>query len=1365
MTDEIASLGIVVDDGGSVERSKKSLASLAEQGGKTEQALGKLGDAGRQSGQGLTQAASNSQRAAAGIGEIGKQARSSSDAMQSMVGSVKALAASYVSIQGVRGLLGVADEYTKFNAQLRLATRGMQEYGQAYENVIRIARGAQSEISSTGVLYARLNNALRDMGASQQQVSDITETVSLSLRVSGASAAESASAMLQLSQAFGSGVLRGEEFNAVNEAAPGIMRALADSIGVPIGALRELASEGKLTSDVVGNALKDPELLSKLREQAKEVRTVSSAWVAFKNEFTLAIGEFDKATGATRAISSALQSLSQNIGLVGAAAAGTTTLIAAMYAPKVLGGLAVLRVALAGLSLPVTAATLAVTGLTAAYVKLGGIAGNSLEDVNERIKRKTDELKKLQNTISYSAAIRGGAPAEELLKRQTKLNEELSDAIKARIALNRTADAPENKPLAQPRSIKAEFEGFSKDNPLKDLIARQEEYAEKIRQVNEYEKAGLITVQEASRYRKQFTEELSKGAEKTKKAAKEQDEFTASLSQSYADLTKQLIGLNAPQETQAQILERMLGTMPHITQAYRDWAQAQIDIAKDSAFLDSISKQQQALDDQVESIRQQALAVRDETAALGMLPSQITRVTVARLEDRKAMLEGLGLVVPEIEAQIAAYRELADAQGGKEMREAAIKAEKDRVDAAKDAAKEIQREHERMSDNINRSLTDALLRGFESGKSFAENFRDTLKNMFRALVLQPVVKFLVDASGISALGTGLVSMLSGGSASAGTLSGAGGSVGDAANLLGVGKNLYSAFTGGLDKLGATVTGSIQDLGVFLSNGNGGLADTIGGFLGQNSAQIANGLAYLPSVISLIRGDIKGAAFSVAGTALGSLLGPGGAIVGGAIGSLVGGLFGKDKPKRYGSTASGTYSGGTFTSTGSGNIGRALGVNSGLAGLNEAFAKSLGGLLSAYGLSDTVSTSSDMISRTNLRGGFYSSFDGGSVSYGNKFGKAGKVDINAAFQQMVAAVMGQTLVDAIQKSKLPEGIRALFSGFTDQAQVQSLISSVTQLNRYQADLTKQYNLTADSAAKVAKASGLAGQELIDFVNKITSTTLSLRTPGEAVLDAKSIIQEQLDAIIGPVAFPETIKAFDAMLKGIDTSTGEGISQFAGLFGLRDAVAEFLSSLGNIKTGVTDAIFGLKTPEQQLAILQSNLAAAFGELGLSVPKTVAELIALGESIDFTTEEGLNLAAIFPSLVEGFLNTKDAATSLASSFGLLDINRFKNLVDYTRAQRYAVTGNLSKLPSFDIGTNIVPKDMVAKIHEGERIIPAADNRELMQRLESPAGQDLGLITAAINRLESVSTSMAKNLASLERRVRKWDGDGMPPERMVTA
>ncbi len=96
---------------------------------------------------------------------------------------IRGLGGSFASIQSVRAVSNIADQYTKFTAQLKLATDNQGQFNQAYGNTLDIARRAQSDVNALGTLYARITNSTRELGLSQSEVASITETVALSARV------------------------------------------------------------------------------------------------------------------------------------------------------------------------------------------------------------------------------------------------------------------------------------------------------------------------------------------------------------------------------------------------------------------------------------------------------------------------------------------------------------------------------------------------------------------------------------------------------------------------------------------------------------------------------------------------------------------------------------------------------------------------------------------------------------------------------------------------------------------------------------------------------------------------------------------------------------------------------------------------------------------------------------------------------------------------------------------------------------------------------------------------------------------------------------------------------------------------------
>lgn len=192
----------------------------------------------------------------------------------------------------VRGIANAADSYNLMNARLKLATGSQEEFNTAQGELRRIAAATQTPLESLAALYGRISRPLKEAGRSQKDILKVTEAVATSFRVSGASAQEAENGVIQFAQALGSGALRGDEFNSVAEQAPRLMQALAESLNVPVGALKDMAAQGLLTADVVTTAL--VEQLGTLRSEAEALpATVGGAMTELSDRWTEAIGKAD----------------------------------------------------------------------------------------------------------------------------------------------------------------------------------------------------------------------------------------------------------------------------------------------------------------------------------------------------------------------------------------------------------------------------------------------------------------------------------------------------------------------------------------------------------------------------------------------------------------------------------------------------------------------------------------------------------------------------------------------------------------------------------------------------------------------------------------------------------------------------------------------------------------------------------------------------------------------------------------------------------------------------------------------------------------------------------------------------------------
>lgn len=203
-----------------------------------------------------------------------------------------------------REFLQLADAAKSIDAQLRLATQTFGTFNQAQEDSRRIAAATRSGLAETAGLYGNFTRATQQLGGTQDQAARATETFSKALKIGGADANAAASATLQFGQALASGALRGDEFNSIAEASPRILRLIADAVGVTQGEVRGLASEGKLTSDVLFKALTDRRFTAGIDSEFQQLPvTFDQAMGQVKNAAIITFGAFDQGGEFSTALS------------------------------------------------------------------------------------------------------------------------------------------------------------------------------------------------------------------------------------------------------------------------------------------------------------------------------------------------------------------------------------------------------------------------------------------------------------------------------------------------------------------------------------------------------------------------------------------------------------------------------------------------------------------------------------------------------------------------------------------------------------------------------------------------------------------------------------------------------------------------------------------------------------------------------------------------------------------------------------------------------------------------------------------------------------------------------------------------------
>lgn len=194
--------------------------------------------------------------------------------------------------QVAREIVRLTDAFKSMQGSLALVSASTGAASQAFSELLGMANNTGSSLESTVALYTRLANATKGVGYSQEQLLNVTDAINKAFVVSGATAQEASNAAIQLSQGLAAGALRGEELNSVMEQGPRITRALADYLGVTNGQIRAMAAEGKITAEVVTNALLRS--LSSLNEELDRMpRRFEQASTALKNNFLAAVGQVD----------------------------------------------------------------------------------------------------------------------------------------------------------------------------------------------------------------------------------------------------------------------------------------------------------------------------------------------------------------------------------------------------------------------------------------------------------------------------------------------------------------------------------------------------------------------------------------------------------------------------------------------------------------------------------------------------------------------------------------------------------------------------------------------------------------------------------------------------------------------------------------------------------------------------------------------------------------------------------------------------------------------------------------------------------------------------------------------------------------
>lgn len=236
------------------------------------------------------------------------KAASKFDQLQTSINKVAGAIAASIVVDWGRAFLVAADNMSQLNARIERLTGSAATASQTMQSLMRISSATGGSLQDTAKLWETLSTALRDTGATNGQIIQLTETLQKIGRIGGSSTEEMANALRQFGQSISSGTVRAEEFNSILEQMPELARQIAAGMGVSIGELRQLMLDGKLTAEDALNAIQK-QTGSVNAEFEKLPRTLSQANTALTNSFLSMIDSVNQATGASNGLVAVIDSM------------------------------------------------------------------------------------------------------------------------------------------------------------------------------------------------------------------------------------------------------------------------------------------------------------------------------------------------------------------------------------------------------------------------------------------------------------------------------------------------------------------------------------------------------------------------------------------------------------------------------------------------------------------------------------------------------------------------------------------------------------------------------------------------------------------------------------------------------------------------------------------------------------------------------------------------------------------------------------------------------------------------------------------------------------------------------------------------
>lgn len=1201
-------------------------------------------------------------RVAGGLGRLDEQARAASGGADTL----KTALAGIATVGTALAVIRMADAVTTLQTGLRLASGSAAEATVAYEKLFTIAQQSRVSFTELGATYATIARATQSLGISQDRLLNVTQAVGNAMTIGGGSAQSMQAALVQLGQGLGSGTLRGEELNSILEQTPRLAKALADGMGVPLGQLRALGEQGKITAESVINALEKsaPQLA---KEMASATVTVGQAFTMLSNSALKFVGEADSASGASGNLAAALQSTAGAVDTVGSAInnnqaafgviigglAGAATLAGVV---KLAGGIEALWVAvMAGSAVnPVILGLMALGAAGGAAVAAAGAFKGSVTMMKAdaaHLKNSIDAIARDVPQGMDNESVQARAAATLKMQRLTDMRTDLVQKLAlmdADTAANKTFNDKESKMLAERTAAQnAAFSGAKSIDEVRKMVklrtdVLQQGNDEAVALAKSFGTAmAKATPEEAVRLQREMGVRMIASAKETRSALKSFDTQQGAdakeaaktrldsavagyeqlqtittagekraldalsaqhgaglLSDSDYYAQRRDVAANAVTDLQATTeleleavkksglakkdqaadLAKYTGELEKLKQKQLDvtaqydagmiaWdekvhklaassAQAGLKYADDLTKaevkrIDSLRDAQKAIDDYVTATDDAAAALRFEAGLTGLSTEAHQRaIEQYRIEiDLKNKLHDID-IDPRFDGDLTGARDQA--------RAAVIAAATQRSATA--MGRITLDEWRKTTDAIRDGLTDAFMASIDNGKSLFENLRDTVVNMFKAMVLRPIISAVM--SPISGAITGSLGL-------AGSANAAGGSAGGVGGWLNAGSGLKSAydsvsggFSAGYNTFATSSVGQGMGLGTQAVAGNNASAYVASTQTGAGSA-VGTGLSYVGagiagiSVGSAIAGDktlmgVNGTSAAAIGAAIGSYFSPLGTFVGAVIGGVVNAAFGEGEQKHDPTRLTGRFSG------------------EGFSGANKT--------------------------RWSKEGGWFSSGSSGED------------------------VIGISKAQSDALGLVTKGVQSVFDKLllTSDKAKKSIVGWTFAIDRQVNSVDQQKQLALDIADSM-------GNYLIPALAKF-------KAEGENLADTAVRMTDE---------FLLTDRA--AALMGKDISTAFGAMGLASM-GARDELVKMMGGVQTM-TGLMQAYYdGYFSNAERLVNDTKTMTVQFDALGLSMPATRQGLRELVDGLDLSTTSGRSAAATLIALSPQFGLIADGMAALA-------------------------------------------------------------------------------------------------------------------------